>query len=345
MRLTTPEKELLRGIEDLASSFRMDGEDSVRDALDPLRELMGTTNALYYTLHGTRKTSLVVDECEALGFDANTFARGIDAWIAEEGPNTPGFAEFPRAEERDRVLMTREVLDAIGWENPINYRPVFVDAGLSGQEQLRILICNGRRRVAWLGCYQPAFFSERQRRLMTLAAQAVRKWVLLRRRLREESLQRAALPVILDALVSPSYIVDDHGKVLQTNAAGRAVHDVSPVSLREELTATIRRQYATKWTAMALREYGNARRWLVTLRAVTDDRLEARARASALRSGLTTRQSAVLLHLIRGASNHQIAVDLGVTVRCVESHVATVFAKLDVHKRSEVVARILRVTS
>ena len=57
--------------------------------------------------------------------------------------------------------------------------------------------------------------------------------------------------------------------------------------------------------------------------------------AMAVRYGLTTREHDMLSFLARGFSRQRIADDLGLSTSTVKTHVNNLYAKLDVHKRDE----------
>ncbi len=58
--------------------------------------------------------------------------------------------------------------------------------------------------------------------------------------------------------------------------------------------------------------------------------------------GLTARETLVLEFLSRGLSNKEIAVELGVSPRTIQSHLASVFSKLGVASRTEAVVTALK---
>jgi DNA-binding CsgD family transcriptional regulator len=60
-----------------------------------------------------------------------------------------------------------------------------------------------------------------------------------------------------------------------------------------------------------------------------------------LRWGFTDRQTEVVLKVIRGESNREIAVSLSVTEQTVKEHLRNIFDKVKVHRRSELISIIL----
>ena len=60
-----------------------------------------------------------------------------------------------------------------------------------------------------------------------------------------------------------------------------------------------------------------------------------------LRWGFTDRQTEVVLKVIRGESNREIAMSLSVTEQTVKEHLRNIFDKVEVHRRSELISKIL----
>ena len=56
---------------------------------------------------------------------------------------------------------------------------------------------------------------------------------------------------------------------------------------------------------------------------------------------MTRRESEVLQHVARGASNRRIAAELGCADRTVEIHVSRILAKAEAESRAALVAKIL----
>lgn len=61
------------------------------------------------------------------------------------------------------------------------------------------------------------------------------------------------------------------------------------------------------------------------------------------RWNFTDRQREIVLKVIRGESNREIAMALSVTEQTVKEHLRNIFDKVEVHRRSELISRILSI--
>ena len=57
---------------------------------------------------------------------------------------------------------------------------------------------------------------------------------------------------------------------------------------------------------------------------------------------LTPQQRRVLTSLMKGKSNPEIALELGVTIDTVKAHMSHIFKRVNVHSRTQLVARHLK---
>jgi DNA-binding NarL/FixJ family response regulator len=69
-------------------------------------------------------------------------------------------------------------------------------------------------------------------------------------------------------------------------------------------------------------------------RGRTGAAIDSQAAAGEDAVGLTERELEVLLELVRGGSNQEIAKDLGISVKTVGHHVQNIYRKADVHSRA-----------
>ena len=62
--------------------------------------------------------------------------------------------------------------------------------------------------------------------------------------------------------------------------------------------------------------------------------IDSQAAGGEVAAGLTERELEVLVVLVRGRSNQEIAEDLGISAKTVGHHVQNVYRKADVHSRA-----------
>ena len=71
-------------------------------------------------------------------------------------------------------------------------------------------------------------------------------------------------------------------------------------------------------------------------------RVRFAARPNLQAHALTPREHALLAHLVAGLSNDEIATEMGVTTRTVESHLTRLYERFDARSRTELAARTAR---
>jgi two-component system NarL family response regulator len=111
---------------------------------------------------------------------------------------------------------------------------------------------------------------------------------------------------------------EDVYRAIQAGAKSYLLKDMST----EEITGTIRAVF-----------HGTAE-----LHSVVAKRLDQRL----LRQGLTTREQEVLLLLVKGRSNKEIAAALYISEETVKSHLKTLFSKLGVRDRTDAAISAIR---
>ncbi|MFL5759726.1 MAG: ATP-binding protein [Thermomicrobiales bacterium] len=117
----------------------------------------------------------------------------------------------------------------------------------------------------------------------------------------------------------------------------RAAHERAMAALKATMGEAA---FADAWNAGRDLSLDQALAEAATLRpAEIQHADEDRAGASEHTAGLSPREVEVLRRLVAGASNREIAAELFISPRTVQAHLASVFAKLDVHTRAAAVAR------
>lgn len=213
------------------------------------------------------------------------------------------------------------------------------DVGLLDVKCLRVLLCDGPSLLAWVGGYRDAPFGDRERRLLNALVPDLRRRLILERALDTASFAGSALPVALEAVGAPAYLITATARVVQANTAGLARLREQPAALAERLRGALR-GLPTGITVTAIAKPGLLKHWLAVeqLACCTSDG-SARLALAATRFGLTPRQTQTLARLAEGDSNKTIAAHLACAERTVEVHVGQLLAKLGVESRAALVAR------
>ncbi len=362
-RLSREDRRRARELEAELRTF-VEGEPPALSRLMPrLREYLGTAVAFTY---GPRI------EAEGCGLSfvhlsgapvgRAEVATHVDAWLRASGPRpalyTPARVE-PFQRNRALVVGSYEQLlergagpmvsvDRLALRGPARrqvhdalerLQPTFRALGAHAYHQLRILVCEGELLRAWVGCLQPDPIAPRQRMLLAAVAEPLRRRLRLEDGLGRAPLLSATLDAALEQLSGAAFLLDGRGDIRLANAAGRAQWDADPAATREALLVAMRSDGRRgRFAITAVDAAGAARHFLAVEHAGRDP--EPLVTRSAVRYGLTPREQQVLAHLLRGASNGVIALELGCAERTVEVHVRRILAKADAPTRSALVARL-----
>jgi DNA-binding CsgD family transcriptional regulator len=243
---------------------------------------------------------------------------------------------LPAASQRNRALLLRDV-HVHGPDETCEVEEDWPKVGVAQWDQLRVLVCEGPRLLAWIGGLRQEPFSERDRAVLSALVPALRRASRLRRLLLDSSLAIAALDVAMEVLSAPAFVTYADGRVAHANSCGAALVDRDPGGVAARARKAIHER-SGRSLAVRLDAPGLPDRWLVVLREENSDR-EDRLRASARLWATTRREKDVLRCVISGASNKEIALELGVHEGTVERHVTSLLRKAKADGRARLVAR------
>jgi DNA-binding CsgD family transcriptional regulator len=167
--------------------------------------------------------------------------------------------------------------------------------------------------------------------------------------------QTRALKIVLDLLPVAALVVDIDGRLLTSNAAARALFEGPGVPSRVVESAVRALKSGTEIESSTVT---NADGSGLTLRLApaevgedesaptpgviflvpTGKPVEIKTAMLQKRFGLTPAQMKVVEHVCGGMTNREIAGELGLSPETVRKHVASVFARTGVNKRSALVA-------
>jgi DNA-binding NarL/FixJ family response regulator len=226
-------------------------------------------------------------------------------------------------------------------DHPIPIRDeLYPKVDLHGRDQVRVLVCEGARLLAWVGAFRPEPFGARERRLLGRLVPALQRRLALERRLGDGRHQMNALAAALEALGSAAFILDGGGAIQHLNASARALVERDRRGLRAALHEAVARPTAARrFEVTTIRSRGLPEHYLAVERTAPPDG-GSRLSAAARRWRLTPRQSEVLCLVARGDANKIIAATLGCAERTVELHVTAILAKAGVDGRTALVAKV-----
>ncbi len=325
----------LRAFDEIVRTIAYAGTEPVLESIVPLvREFLEGDQALAYRLE-YRDGELDVDFGHCAGGgpmdhlmrEARAFVRGA------RGALTAYRLPSPAPSERNTIFNSAEKAARERYLSSPFVQEFFPKLGFRGQEQIRVLICDGPRLLTWLGAFRSQAFGEREAERLKMLIEPLAKRLALEEKLGRLTLRGAALDVAMEALGAPAFILDKRGAVVHANEAGRAL----PPEERVEIVERARTgRLPAEFSLLSISAEGIPPHALLVQRRGLST--EQRLASFAKRWVLTPRQVQVVGRIVEGRSNKEIAAALGIQEKTVEIHTTNTFRKVGVGSRSELVA-------
>jgi DNA-binding CsgD family transcriptional regulator len=269
-----------------------------------------------------------IQQTEVRGDFAGFLRRRSQGWAAYDPVR-------PEPRQRDRAI---SVLDLLGWrqlEQLPMYRQLCTRHDMAERDQLRVLLCDGHYLAAWVGGFRREPFSSYERTLLQQVVPALKRRVVLERRLDGQALARRELDAMLEPLGTPAFVIRSGIAIAHANQAGRQLLRRVP-----ELAEQLRKGRAPPgFDVTALASWGLSRHALAVLRVGQGDASVLVARA-AQRWQLTARERQVLELLVTGLSNKDIATALQCSAKTIEVHVTVLLKKSGREQRTALAAAV-----
>jgi DNA-binding CsgD family transcriptional regulator len=240
----------------------------------------------------------------------------------------------PDPQQRNRVLTLAEIERLSG--TPHEESPLH-ELGLGDYDLARVLVCDGPSLLCWVGALQPEPFRDEQVDAFRAIVPAL-QWRLV---LERQMLRGAALDTALDALGAPAVFLTAAGAVEHANEAGRVMLERDRHAVVESIVDAVARR-PSEIPVRLVPLSGRATGYLALLSGRTiEERLATQAARAGEQWGLTLKEREVLALLARGYSNRTIADGLGITHRCAEFHVSSIFDRAGVANRAALLSLLL----
>ncbi|MHB8878454.1 MAG: response regulator transcription factor [Myxococcaceae bacterium] len=330
-----------RRVRDIAGSLRtlVDGGPGGLDtALPEIAGLVGFDKAVAYGF-APQTASLELDLWHQYNTQANARAV-LDGWLRGKTVGWTTWNPFrPDPSQRNVAVTAAQIARRADLERLPVTREIFPKFGLSGCDQLRVLVCEGASLLAFVGGWRQDPFTPRERRLLQALVPAIQRRLSVERLLGRAPFALSALGAALEQIPAPAFVVRgaDAG-VLHANEAGRVLLDGDRRGLALELRAALRGRGPGEFSLTRLTGRGLGEHYLAVRRAAQPG-LATKLRMAARRWGLTPRQVDVLAQLATGAANRTIAAELGCGESTIELHVTALLHRSGSESRAALVAR------
>jgi DNA-binding CsgD family transcriptional regulator len=270
-----------------------------------------------------------------------SFARSKQGKYAAFDPVCPEQAQRDVAVTNDDIA----TISGVQAKSTSTYRELLPRYGLERSDQLRALICEGNSLLAWVGGFRADAFRDEDPEHFDELLPFLRHRLLLERRALRAQLTSAVLPIAMEALVAPAFIVAESGRILEANSLGQQwlAHDAMAASFT--LREAVRGAGQEVGFEVARIEFGSARPAYFVWRRNPPPGAMGAADERACRRGLTPRQRTAMRLLALGLSNKALATEMGCAQKTVEVHVSAVLKKAHASSRAELLAKIFGVAA
>lgn len=231
---------------------------------------------------------------------------------------------YPAAEDRNRAVALREHLGGAALRRLVVHRGMVTPLGLGDHDQLRVLVCDGPRLLAWVGAYRARPFSRREVSALQEIVPMLSRRLVLERRLAERSWTSAAMGALLDELGAPGFVVTRDGTIVHASASGERMLARSFASACAEIREALR---------------GDERRMRVmTLagRGIPDHLLVLSKGGTPASPPLPAALESIAELLAMGLTDKEIAQRTGRSLRTVRTYVARLYQRTGLHSRAAV---------
>lgn len=337
-------QRLVRDINAQVRTIDDRGTSWLAEVVPQLARLISADSAVAYRLDHT-PAGLQMDFFHSVGMPQARFSRDFESFAQSKDGKYAAFDPVCPEPRQRNVALANDDIASISGTHPRStstYHEFFPRYGMERCDQLRALLCEGASLLAWVGGFRAGPFGNRERADLQKVLPDLRARLLLERRAFRTRLTGALVPVLLEAVVGPAFIIGQNGRVLEANSRGSAWLSADRTAAVEALRNAIHGDRST-FSAIRVDMKSSPVAWFVFQSASppgSGRRFDQRIRDWRL----TPRQIEVARLLSKGLSNKAIAAELNCAEKTVELHVTAVLRKAEVDSRAALLARIFERT-
>lgn len=331
-------------LQDALSSWTPGAPPAATWLLPELRELLRAGFAGAYRPAAT-DAGWSLDFMYGVGERATDHGRVFRQFVAGLPPSeaflTLSNPHFVDVEQRNRVMSMRDVadIDPRG-DIPEPARSLFRALGIAGHDQLRVLVCDGPRQLAWVGATREEPFTEREAALLRRLRTPLRARLRLERQLANPRLLAATLDAALEALPTAAFVIGPGRSIEVANRAGLILLQRGKAIVLDSIRESEQKGSETGGFSLTRIAAPGQPTYLLAVQKDRDGIVE-RVLAAQTKWGLSIRQTRVLELVASGASNKEIAAKLACAEPTVENHLTELFRRSGARSRAGLVGRLL----
>jgi DNA-binding CsgD family transcriptional regulator len=242
-------------------------------------------------------------------------------------------------EQRSRALLFRD----LPAKSVASFATLLDAVGVGGQDQLRVLVCDGPRLLSWLGATRREPFTRRELSILQRLTKPIQRRLRLERQLRSSWPRHLATEAALEALGRPAFIVGPRGSIEMTNRPGALLLERDAKGVLGSIRESEGRESDAPFAITCFSAPGYPA-YVLAIQNETRPTLATRVSLAQSRWGLTGRQTRVLEWIGTGASNKDIAGQLGCAKVTVENHITELYRRSGARSRADLVQRLFLLT-
>jgi DNA-binding CsgD family transcriptional regulator len=311
--------------------------------LPELRELLGARFAGAYRPAAT-EAGWSLDFMQGAGPGAAQYVDIFRRYVAELPPSETFFPlgnpHLVQVEQRNQVVSMAQLSRRQPLGEP--FRALFRALGIDGHDQLRVLICDGPRQLAWVGATREEPFTASQVTLLRRLVKPLRDRLILEQRLAAPGMLAAALDAALEALPTAAFLLGPRRTIEIANWAGRALLERDRRAVLKSIQESELGDPDTGAFSITRLEGAGWPPHILAIQKQSNGVIERVLLAQA-RWGLSARQARVLDLVAAGMSNKEIGRLLACSEPTIENHMTELFRRSGARSRAGLVGRLLKV--
>jgi DNA-binding CsgD family transcriptional regulator len=335
-------RRVVRAIRERLETIGPEDGEWWNDVLPEISRLIAADVAAAYRLD-SGPSGLEIDFLHSVGFHDLRLRSELEAFIRSKQGHYAAFDPVcPQTAQRNTALANADIAAVSGVHprSTVTYRELLPRYGLERSDQLRALVCEGSSLLAWVGGFRADPFRDQDRRDLQAIVPALQHRLLLERLALRSRVTSALLPIAMETLGVPAFVVARNGSLVEANSFGKAWLASDPATHAARLRKALQLGGEQSGFQVVRVELGSAAPayfvWRPAVPSPPAGIVDQRAREWRL----TGRQHTALRLLAMGLSNKAVATEMKCAEKTVEVHVSAILKKAGASSRTSLLSKL-----